>query len=374
MVSRLLGKLESRIAKARDPVEAACLRAERASMLARQGQLDSARAELAALHARHDRNPHVAVSAWVSLAEGMVYYFSDLNASARDKMRRALALSTAAQLKPLRALSAAWLAHMDFGHHDFQSMVRNIALSLQTAEANHHSARSRATLVTAYAYHMAEKFDMAMPWYSLAHQHASAEGDSALLGALMHNMAILHAVRARRMSFEGEVSPEQIRQAEMGTASITHFDRLIGAVSLTSLLPMQAQVLMLSARYAEARAIFDEHLQLVGSGGLVRTQSIILADTAWCRFQTGDSDGALRDARAAQARIGADTQVDDRAMTHSRLAQIHTALGNADAARHFTALAQADWQVYSARQAELVLALNETLSPPPSDAGLPLPG
>ena len=47
MVSRLLSALETRIARTRDPLQNDCLRAERTTLLARQGRLDEARAELA---------------------------------------------------------------------------------------------------------------------------------------------------------------------------------------------------------------------------------------------------------------------------------------------------------------------------------------
>ena len=42
MASRLLTQLTARIAAARDPVEAACLRAQRGIYLARQGKHDEA--------------------------------------------------------------------------------------------------------------------------------------------------------------------------------------------------------------------------------------------------------------------------------------------------------------------------------------------
>jgi hypothetical protein len=44
MASRLLAQLAARIAAARDPVESACLRAQRGIYLARQGKHDEAEA------------------------------------------------------------------------------------------------------------------------------------------------------------------------------------------------------------------------------------------------------------------------------------------------------------------------------------------
>ena len=152
MNSRLLSTLDARIKTARDPVENACLRAEKAALLARQGRLDAARAELRDLRSRFDSRPHAAVSAWASLAEGLVAYFEDLNASARDKFKRALALSQSFKSPAIEALSAAWLAQADYLAMDFESMTRHLVASFQVAPVTLHSARSRASLVVAEAH------------------------------------------------------------------------------------------------------------------------------------------------------------------------------------------------------------------------------
>lgn len=220
MSSRLLGALDARIKEVRDPVENACLRAEKASLLARQGHLDAARAELRDLRARFDSRPHAAVSAWASLADGLVAYFEDLNASARDKFMRALALSQSYQSPTIEAVSAAWLAQADLSNMDFQSMIRHLAKALDTAPVTLHSARSRASLVAAEAYHWAERIDLALPWYSLARQHAAAEGDEASLSALMHNMAWLRTAEARRRSVFGNPDEVQKNMRDSGLSSL----------------------------------------------------------------------------------------------------------------------------------------------------------
>ena len=93
MASQLLASIDARIAAAQDPLDAVCLRAERAGLLARQGDLDEARAELAALHRLHERERHPLVSAWLHLADGLVLHFTNQSAAARDRMLRSLALA-----------------------------------------------------------------------------------------------------------------------------------------------------------------------------------------------------------------------------------------------------------------------------------------
>ncbi|MDH3209991.1 MAG: hypothetical protein OEL91_06405, partial [Burkholderiaceae bacterium] len=362
MTSRLLASLDERIARASDPLEDACLRAERASLLARQGHLDLARAELAALHARFDQNPSVVVSAWVSVAEGLVMYFSNLGGLARDKMLRALALSTAAQVCELEALGAAWLAQMDFAHMDLDRMTRNVVLALQRAAPDHHSARSRACLVAAQAYHWAERLDLSLPWYARARQHATSEGDEAMLSALMHNMAWMRAAAARRLSVCGVLDQESVRQAQAGADSVNHFDCLVGTASLSSLVPiLRGQVLVLCGRYKEALLVFDEYIPMSVTDGLSRMMCSIFADVAWCRIKTGDTAGARKSALVALESINAETQIDDRAMTHSRLAQVYATLGDSDTADDHRRLGRDDWRVHSQRQLDLVETLNRSL-------------
>ena len=72
--SRLLARLDGALARTRHPVEAACLRAERAGFLARLGHLDAARAAAQALHAQFDTQPHAAVSSWLCLVDGWVLH------------------------------------------------------------------------------------------------------------------------------------------------------------------------------------------------------------------------------------------------------------------------------------------------------------
>ena len=94
--SRLLSRLDAQIAAASDPFAADCLRAERAGYFARQGRFDEAKTVLTTLRERYDAQPRALMSAWLSLAEGLMSYFSDMGPLARDKVHRAYAISGAA--------------------------------------------------------------------------------------------------------------------------------------------------------------------------------------------------------------------------------------------------------------------------------------
>ena len=72
MKSRLLARLDASIASARDPTEAACLSAERASLLARLGRFDEAADALATLRAGSASAQSPALAVWLCLADGML--------------------------------------------------------------------------------------------------------------------------------------------------------------------------------------------------------------------------------------------------------------------------------------------------------------
>ena len=110
--SRFLQRLDEAVAAAGSAVEADCFRAEQACFLARQGHFDDARTLLDDLHARYDTRPIIDTSIWINLAEGMMGLYSGDAAVALDRYRRAHALSVAGNIKPLRALSSAWLANI----------------------------------------------------------------------------------------------------------------------------------------------------------------------------------------------------------------------------------------------------------------------
>ena len=363
MRSRLLTRLDAAIAKARNPVEVACLKAERACFLARQGQMAQARLLVDALHTQFAWRPHAAVSAWLSLAEGLHDYYTRLGGSARDRVMRAHALSGAAHLAPLRALSAAWLAHMDMASHDMARMVQHVREALQGAQPDHHSARSRACLVVAYAYHFAGDENRALPWYARSRFHATADGDEAHLSALMHNQASLRGAQARLAAMFGEASPEATRQALLSTESITRFDAGIGTAALVSLVPMmQAQLLTHDQRWPEALALFELHFDTAMADGLERMKPCFLADRAWCRLQMGDRKLAAADAEAAEASLRQPCDLDDRALAQARLAQVKERLGEARAAALLRERARSDLQAHQVEQQRLVALLDEALA------------
>jgi tetratricopeptide (TPR) repeat protein len=361
--SRLLSLLDTQISAASDPFLADCLRAERACYLARQGRFAEAKITLGSLRDRHDAEPRAALSAWLSLAEGLMSYFLDMGPRSRDRVLRAYAISGAAGLMPMYALSAAWLAHMDFARLDLESMALHVDQALKSAAPDHHSARSRASLVVAQALHTAGRMDLAAPWYGRTRAHALAVGDDAAISALMHNMAAnrLDGLRAAKLTGRSDMAIGEY--AMMGNESTAHFDQMIGASSLDALNPIRsAQIHSLLGEPARALLLYEEHMAAGLQQGLGRLQCDLLSDQAWCRVQLGQRDSARADALAAESHLIAETQIDDRAATHSRLALVYGALGERELANRHEKLAAETWEAFHQLQhriSELLGAMTE---------------
>lgn len=352
--SRLQMRLEAGIRNASSLFEADCLRAERAGYLARIGQFEEVRIELAALHERYDPRPNVEMSAWLNLVEGLMIYFSAVGSPANDKVKRCLALSTAAGLAPLQAISSAWLAQFDYVRVDIDSMAHNVRISLMMASPEHHSARSRASLVVAQALHVAGRLDLALAWYKKSRDHAVFEGDDATTSALMHNMGWLRMMALRQSVLSGRAFAGG-EYALMSSESTSRFDILTGDNSWNSLKPiLRAQVLSLQGDHSEALELYENCLSAIESEGTLRLQANLLADKAWCAILVGKIDLARECARLALDQIKPAMHIDDRAAAHSRLAQVFARLGDIEGERYQLQMAGEYWRKHESLQAKII--------------------
>jgi hypothetical protein len=368
--SRLLATLEAAIRSAANPIEMQCLRAERAALLARQGQLERAQVVIGELNSQLAWQPHShLVRGWVALAEGLHGYYSVIGIGGHEQLE--LAYQLACESGPagtrLRALTAAWLATLAFADEDAERTATLLREALDTAAPEHRSARARATLVAGYAYHFGGEGARAQPWYEASRRHAIADGDEAHLSALMHNQAWIRGAQVRMaMLFEGSAEGGETKamaQALIGAESIGHYDAGIGTASLGSLVPMlRAQVLTAQGRWGEALNLFDANFDSALDEGLKRIVPCLLADRAWCEWNQGQADKARALAGAAEQALSDPIDADDRALALARLAQVREAFGeSALAGRH----REASQQLYAQHrqyQQRLVARLDEALA------------
>jgi tetratricopeptide (TPR) repeat protein len=322
--SRLLQQLDKAIATAPAQTLVVCLRAQRAVLLARHGQMNEAREELTALHKLSFQHPNPQLGAWLHFAEGLMGYFTDFGSGAAEKVARAQAMAHAVGLAELEALAAAWQAHLAYVRHDIDKLVLHAQACLKLAGPAHHGAHSRLAIALGLAHHFADRPEPAQAWYGQARKHAMAEGDDATQSALMYNMAEMRSAHARRISLAHPARP--VPELLLGADSVKHYDAAVGGSAMAELTPvLRAQILVVQGDYAQAQALYEQHLPQAMSH-VARLGSSLLADLAWCRVNVGQREQALQQAREAEFELDPACDVDDRAATHSRLAQVYQAL------------------------------------------------
>ena len=272
----------------------------------------------------------------MNLAEGLASFFLGKSKPALDKMRRAHAIACAANAQPIRAICAAWLAHLEFGFLDMPRMAAHIREAFEYAGASVHEALSRASLVAAVALHSSNRYDLAKIWYSNARVHAVAEGDDATLSALLHNMTSMGVMNLRQSVLTGSKESRLVLDALMGADSTSSYDSLKGMLGLTTWVPLlRAYVAALIGDPRNALTLYGQHLDEALQQGQERMLPYIQADIAWCYVQTHELKLARANATDAEQSLAREAQVDDRAATHSRLCSVFSALGLPDlASRH----------------------------------------
>ena len=143
-MDRLLRTLNEAIQQARIARELPFLRAERAALLARFGELEAARQEVTQLRALPETADNGVLHAWLWLAESLIDFHQDLGDRARDRVRRAMALARSVRAPRIQALAAAWLAHMEFRDQQDVAAVEHARQALLLSGPEHHGARVKA--------------------------------------------------------------------------------------------------------------------------------------------------------------------------------------------------------------------------------------
>jgi len=354
--------IESAIAAADTAIAADCYRAEMACYFARQGKSNEARSITVSMREKYARSPNAAISAWLSLAEGLDAYFLGDNSVARDKIRRAHALSMAAGVNTLQPLSSAWFCQIEFSALNIQELIKHATVALSLSTETNHSALSRVSLVVAQVFHVAGRFELALPWYRRAHRHATVQGDDATVSALIHNMACMHLDNLRQQKLTGRGADSDVSRVAIEVDSTKNFDELIGATSFQSLKSLlRGRAFSLSEKPEQALECYSEHMLLNGISEFSRMSSDVLSDIAWCRIQLNQPDLAFEAASGAESSLLPETQIDDRAATHTRLSWFYERVGLPDRALIHREQAGLAWASFVQMQ-ETMLTLLKNIS------------
>jgi tetratricopeptide (TPR) repeat protein len=251
-----------------------------------------------------------------------------------------------------------------------EPMLQYAVEALQLAQPTHHAALARVSLVIADAFHFAGRFDLAKDWYAAVRHHALAEGDDAMISAMLHNVAAFRANEVRIADAFGEPMPVEAKRALMETESTKNYDIGIGTLSLALLIPlMKAQLLTTAERFEEALEIFVEVLESNSPENLERRKACFYADRAWCYLRTGNTQAAVLDVDEACQRAEDPADADDLAVTNARVAEIVKQLGQEQRAATHKAHALQFREQHVAAQAELLRCLQSALPALPAPRG-----
>ena len=339
-----ISRIDAAIDAAPTSVKGECLVAEKASYLARLGQVEAARELLAGVQARNLNQPHPHIAAWSKFADGMLVHFTNMGAAAGDNLKRAKALAIASGETRLAPLACGWLAYLAFTRLDTASLVAELNDAITLAAEDNYSARARSSLVLAQAFDFVVGIHEASPWYRYSQRMASLEGDEAMLSAIMHNKAWLAVANRRFYELAGIGEPGADDWIQLSAASIQNFDSGIGLQSLDTLVPLlRAQVLLLLGNFAEAATLLEEEISPSISQGLGRLESTFIADLAYCYAKLGRYVDARSTMELALSAPSENIQIDDRATTNSRLGQVCALIGDEVSSAKFAASARELW-------------------------------
>lgn len=366
MASRLIERLDRAIAQELAPYPRECLKAERAAALARQGALDEARAALAVLRTQYRRYRKPLLQAWLHYIDGLVDHFSSMSRTARDKFVAAREQAEAAGHRRLQGLTWAWIANCDFNRRHYGDMRDAMAQALALATEDDHGTLARVALVRADASRYAGLGDaVVQPLYTEVHRHCVADGDTAMISAMLHNRALLQTTLLVLDEVFGAPRQEEQLRTLKELESTGNLDRGLGNEALDFKVPLlRAELCVTLHRWGEAVALFDTHVNRLGAQYAQRLAATYLAHRAWSLWQLEARHKALDEAELAASQIRADADFDDQAITHGRLAMLFKAAGQEERARSHLRSAQAALAQFRENQAQLVAVL-QTLGAAP---------
>ncbi len=319
MVGRLLSNIDKEIRSTSSQLRRQCLLADRAGVLTRLGEFAEAKSQLDQLRLANT-GYDASLTSRILLGEGLLCHFAYDIAGARDKFRRAHAISTAVGDKQLKALAAAWLSVNELHFDNIAAAAEKAAEAIQDALPTDHAALARSHLVIADLLNYCGVADEAKRHYDVARQHAVEEGDLSMQSLVLYNYATFRVHRLALQAIAGPIDAEQASLAEMNVASIGTLDHGIGNRSFARLVPLQhGQVLAMQGKWEAALQKFGENIEYAHKESLAREALKALAARVLCHKNLKNDQEMQADLDLARERISDCTDLDDLAIVHHRL-------------------------------------------------------
>lgn len=320
MTSRLLAELEAQASTTQDRVAWSIITCRISINLSRQGRIAAAQERILSVRKLYGTELNHIVASWVMLAEGILNFAKEDPQKAHERIIRAYSLAVALRTESAKPICAAWMALLEFNRAKYDDMARYLEEALVSAQKNDHQALGRASLVLADAIHYSKSYELAKHWYEAARLHATAEGDQAMLGAMLFNVAAIRSGHLRLADAFGDVPADQLLRASMEATSSITYDLAVGSTSFGTLWRLlHAELKIIEKDYGAARVYLNSiDEKKVASKDL----SLYLLNSAWCHLKLKDSescDSYLSRAEGSEKFI---IEADDLAFYHARYAQI----------------------------------------------------
>lgn len=340
-MSPLIQDLQRRISIASE-IEAACLRAELALHLGRNGE--DVAGELAALRAINVRIGDPRLSIWIHIANGVFELTKGNFDLAIQQLERATAVAKAVNLVRERTVVDSWLAYYAYVHNDIFGMIDKVRLVLSAIDHADKIAVGRSQMLVAQSFHFAGRFDRARPWYDSAKMIASETGDYGLRSALLFNIASHHVSNYRHHVLRGSPASMCLDLLSAISESVKNYDELVGVTSLRAYeSTLFASVHLLHGRFDLALTLFESSLASARESGLARIAPLYEAEMALCAASLADFSTARCHLDSALSSVSADVHVDDRAATYGRAYQVFNILGEDDIGRNYMECSEREW-------------------------------
>ncbi|MFZ4649501.1 MAG: hypothetical protein ACOYLV_02225 [Rubrivivax sp.] len=341
---RAAERLAEQLRAESQPAARAVLELRLAALAAAQGRFEEVSDTLLRVRQAFPGQASAELSAWLSLVEGVLRFHQSPDEAARDRLQRAHALARLAPGCGALGPATAWLAHLHFNQGRLDACGELAREALGQARPDDHAVLARLALTLASAWMTAGQANAAYTWFERARQQAVREGDSAMLGAVLHDSAVFE-LHEQRLAWAGLVRQQPPGQDGLGGPvqarldSARHYEDLARLRALPELQALaRASLCVLQDEPAPARVLLEGVLDRLDGAGLQRYDAPARADLLWCDCVLAQrAAGPGVTARALQApqtqvddvvqRLARTPDLDDRFLVHATLARALAAAG-----------------------------------------------
>lgn len=361
LVQRLIGEIET----STDASLRACRMAEVACYWARVGEFDEAQRIRKELRQEYGDGRSLQVSVLIMVLEALLLFFQDLDPAARDRLARANLLSVASRDGRLTALTAAWLAHIDFNLNRFESMSASLAAALTALEGDDGTVECRASLVLGDAHLFCGDRACSQRWYERARIAAVRLGDQAAVAAITYNRAALTVARLRFSGIEVAATPLEIAGARAEVKSAINYQAVARIRSLDHLLQSaHIGALMLEGGFKDAAELIPALLASKSVPKESGEAMLLKADLALSLAELGEAEQA----KLALDSVGLEPveklSADDGALIYASMSKAALRLGDVSGGDKFKRRSSE----LAVRHADRVRILGELIRPFDVDA------